>query len=197
MHTIHSCTHYPRATPSSVCSESPLPPGKPSPLTSSLSHPSWFLLYILELEAPRASIRCKHLAKLQNSQTKNHTKDPRGRMGSFLLRFPPASLRLPPPSPDKEAPSPVQIDCFIDCLHTDAFRKGCGLAPGGDSTPPPPGPTLVLRFTDGVSPHTPNPPPQPRRFFAGTKTRLARPSRRAAFPLPIPPARPPASLHYT
>lgn len=137
MHTIHSCTHYPRATPSSVCSESPLPPGKPSPLTSSLSHPSWFLLYILELEAPRASIRCKHLAKLQNSQTKNHTKDPRGRMGSFLLRFPPASLRLPPPSPDKESPSPVQIDCFIDCLHTDAFRKGCGLAPGGDSTPPP------------------------------------------------------------
>lgn len=47
------------------------------------------------------------------------------------------------PTPHKESPSPDQIDCFIDCLHTDAFRKGRGLR-GGGATPP--RAALVLRF---------------------------------------------------
>ena len=64
----HTHTHTLWSSPRSVCREPPLPLCEPSPLTSSLPHPTWFPPSIPELEAPRAGTRCKHLVKSQDKQ---------------------------------------------------------------------------------------------------------------------------------
>lgn len=124
----------------------------------SLPLTTWFLLSTRELEASAAgpgvsTWQYQRIVKREISQ-----RIPTGG-ASGLLHSPVSSStpRLLPLSPDKDSPSPVQINCFIDCVHTDAFRKERGR--GRIATPP--RAALVLSSTDKAGSDARNPPPKP------------------------------------
>ena len=75
-----------------------------------------------ELGTQGAGAGCTHRAEI-TGQSDKHEISQRIAPGG-------ASEPLPPSVPDKESPSAVQTDCFIDCVHTDTpLEKGA--APGG------------------------------------------------------------------
>lgn len=117
-------------------------------------HPMCFHFSNQKLDAPRAGARSKHLGKSLDHWS-NTKGNPKGGFCGFLLQSPAAfhcchltSHRTPiSPSPNtKKSPNPVQIDYFIDNLHTEVFRKGRGLR---SQLPGPP--TLVLHFVQSQS----------------------------------------------
>lgn len=119
------------------------------------SYPTCFHFSTQKLDAPRAGARSKLLAKSLGHRS-NTKENPKGGFCGFLLQSPAAFLcchltshRTPiSPSPDtKKSPNLVQIDYFIDRLHTEVFRKGRGLR--SQLLPGPP--TLVLHFAQSQS----------------------------------------------
>lgn len=188
MHTHNTLAHTTPRSPCSVCRDPPLPPYKPSPLTSSLPQTHVVSPLRPAVGGTQSTRRMETPGEITDSptNTKSHKgsqrEDPKG---SFLLW----SLRL---SPDKESPSPVQIDCFIGCLHTDAFRKGRG---SGDCSAP--GRTCAALHGQGWSPRPGNPPPNPDAFLPERKKTPAR----VAAPRPTSPSLPPCPYttqsHFT
>lgn len=139
--------------PDSSAGSPSLPESSPCSLTAS-SHPQVVSLLQPGAERPPEQRLGANTWKNHLTTRQKCKRNPKG----HLPWFPASTLSVLPllsppqlptrPSPDpKNSPNPVQIDYFIDSLHTEAFRKGRGLR-GQLLTGPP---TLVLHFDQSQS----------------------------------------------
>lgn len=156
----HALTHTHSGAPRVQSAEShPSLSASPSPLTSSLPHPTWFPPSIPELEAPRAGTRCKHLVKITSQSNKKITQRiPTGgsygllpsAVSSSILQ---ASSPCPPTkSHQGQFKSIVLLTVYIQTpLEKGADSRGLFC----------PGPHLCCASRTGLVPMPQTPPPNP------------------------------------